>query len=59
MERNIVIGVAAIVPRRAMADSLMDKISFFVEDPFKLHISNICFITIGRHMEDLMGLDIC
>ena len=28
----IVIGVAAIVPHRAMADSLMDEISAFVED---------------------------
>ena len=28
----IVIGVAAIVPNNAMADSLMDDISFFVED---------------------------
>ena len=28
----IVIGVAAIVPHNAMADSLMDKISSFVED---------------------------
>ena len=27
----IVIGVAAIVPHRAMADSLMDEISAFVE----------------------------
>ena len=26
------IGVAAIVPNNAMADSLMDDISFFVED---------------------------
>ena len=28
----IVIGVASIVPHRAMADSLMDEISRFVED---------------------------
>ena len=28
----IVIGVAAIVPHNAMADSLMDEISQFVED---------------------------
>ena len=28
----IVIGVAAIVPHNAMADSLMDEISSFVED---------------------------
>ncbi|MBR0464266.1 MAG: DUF503 domain-containing protein [Clostridia bacterium] len=28
----IVVGVAAIVPHRAMADSLMDEISDFVED---------------------------
>ena len=28
----IVIGVAAIVPHNAMADSLMDDISLFVED---------------------------
>ena len=28
----IVIGVAAIVPHNAMADSLMDNISFFVEE---------------------------
>ena len=28
----IVIGVAAIVPHNAMADSLMDDISFFVEE---------------------------
>ena len=28
----IVIGVAAIVPHNAMADSLMDEISSFVEE---------------------------
>jgi uncharacterized protein YlxP (DUF503 family) len=28
----IVIGVAAIVPHNAMADSLMDDISMFVEE---------------------------
>lgn len=28
----IVIGVAAIVPHRAMADSLMEEISLFVEE---------------------------
>ena len=28
----IVIGVAAIVPHNAMADSLMDEISLFVEE---------------------------
>jgi len=28
----IVIGVAAIVPHNAMADSMMDDISFFVEE---------------------------
>ena len=28
----IVIGVAAIVPHNAMADSLMEEISLFVED---------------------------
>ena len=28
----IVIGIAAIVPHNAMADSLMDEISLFVED---------------------------
>ena len=28
----LVIGVAAIVPHNAMADSLMDDISFFVEE---------------------------
>ena len=30
--RIIVIGVAAVVPHNAMADSLMDEISQFVED---------------------------
>ena len=29
--QTIVLGVAAIVPHRAMADSLMDEISAFVE----------------------------
>ena len=29
---QIIVGVAAIVPHRAMADSLMDEISDFVED---------------------------
>ncbi len=28
----IVIGVAAIVPHRAMADSLMDEVSAFIEE---------------------------
>ena len=28
----IVIGIAAIVPHRAMADSLMDEISAFIEE---------------------------
>ena len=32
----IVIGIAAIVPHRAMADSLMDEISAFVEKTLKL-----------------------
>ena len=32
MHQIIVIGVAAIVPHNAMADSLMDDISFFVEE---------------------------
>ena len=32
MQAIIVIGVAAIVPHNAMADSLMDDISFFVEE---------------------------
>ena len=31
-QQIIVIGVAAIVPHHAMADSLMDEISAFVED---------------------------
>ena len=30
--QTIVIGVAAIVPHNAMADSLMDEISAFVEE---------------------------
>ncbi len=30
--QNIVIGIAAIVPHNAMADSLMDEISVFVEE---------------------------
>ena len=32
VHQMIVIGVAAIVPHNAMADSLMDDISMFVED---------------------------
>ncbi len=32
IHRIIVIGVAAIVPHNAMADSMMDEISRFVED---------------------------
>lgn len=32
MHQMIVIGVAAIVPHNAMADSLMDDISLFVEE---------------------------
>ena len=32
MHQIIVIGVAAIVPHNAMADSLMDEISLFVEE---------------------------
>lgn len=32
MHQIIVIGVAAIVPHNAMADSLMDEISVFVEE---------------------------
>ncbi len=31
VHQTIVIGVAAIVPHRALADSLMDEISAFVE----------------------------
>ena len=31
-EKRIVIGVAAIVPHNAMADSLMEEISLFVEE---------------------------
>ena len=30
--QNIVVGIAAIVPHNAMADSLMDEISVFVEE---------------------------
>ena len=29
---NIVIGIAAIVPHHAMADSMMDEISAFIEE---------------------------
>ena len=32
LQEIIVIGVAAIVPHNAMADSLMDDISLFVEE---------------------------
>ena len=32
IHQSIVIGVAAIVPHNAMADSLMDEISAFVEE---------------------------
>lgn len=32
VHQSIVIGVAAIVPHNAMADSLMDEISMFVEE---------------------------
>ena len=34
----IVIGVAAIVPHKAMADSLMDEISSFVEESTEAEI---------------------
>ena len=34
----IVIGVAAIVPHNAMADSLMDEISLFVEESTEAEI---------------------
>jgi hypothetical protein len=34
----IVVGVAAIVPHNAMADSLMDEISEFVESNFETEI---------------------
>ena len=36
----IVIGVAAIVPHKAMADSLMDDISLFVEENTEAEIVN-------------------
>ena len=36
----IVIGVAAIVPHNAMADSLMDDISLFVEENTEAEIIN-------------------
>ena len=36
----IVIGVAAIVPYNAMADSLMDDISLFVEENTEAEIIN-------------------
>lgn len=36
----IVIGVAAIVPHNAVTDSLMDKISQFVEDNTEAEILN-------------------
>ena len=36
----IVIGVAAIVPHNAMADSLMDDISLFVEENCEAEIVN-------------------
>ena len=36
----IVIGVAAIVPDNAMADSLMEKISLFVEENTEAEIIN-------------------
>ncbi len=36
----IVIGVAAIVPHNAMADSLMDEISVFVEENCEAEILN-------------------
>ena len=32
VHQSIVIGVAAIVPHNALADSLMDEISMFVEE---------------------------
>lgn len=36
----IMIGIAAIVPHNAMADSLMDDISFFVEENTEAEIIN-------------------
>jgi uncharacterized protein YlxP (DUF503 family) len=36
----IVIGVAAIVPHNAMADSLMDDISMFIEENTEAEILN-------------------
>lgn len=36
----IVIGVAAIVPHNAMADSLMDEISQFVEESTEAEVLN-------------------
>ena len=38
--QSIVIGVAAIVPHNAMADSLMEDISLFVEENTEAEIIN-------------------
>ena len=38
MHQIIVIGIAAIVPHNAMADSLMEDISLFVEENTKAEI---------------------
>jgi uncharacterized protein YlxP (DUF503 family) len=38
VHQTIVIGIAAIVPHHAMADSLMDEISAFVESSTEAEI---------------------
>ena len=40
VHQSIVIGVAAIVPHNAMADSLMEDISLFVEENTEAEIIN-------------------
>ena len=40
VHRSIVIGVAAIVPNNAFADSLMDEISSFVESNTEAEITD-------------------
>lgn len=40
IHQTIVIGIAAIVPHNAMADSLMEEISLFVENNTEAEIIN-------------------
>ena len=41
VHQSIVIGVAAIVPHNAMADSLMDEISMFVDENCEAEILSL------------------